>query len=298
MTDPDSSTYTLLDAGLGTKLEQVGSHRLLRPCPQALWAAARPDAWDDADATFERSATGGGRWVAARPLPESWTIEVDRLRLHIKPTGFGHLGLFPEQIPFWGWIRARTAAAGPDCEVLNLFAYTGGSTLAAAQGGGRVTHCDASRGVVQWASDNARLSGLADAPVRWVVEDVDRFVRREERRERRYQGLVLDPPSFGRGPKGQVFKIERDLPDLLARCARLLADDARFVLLSAHTPLVTPLTLRHLLAQALRDRGGDFAAGEMSVRAAWSALLVPSGTWATWTFDGRETQVAPPGRPS
>jgi len=272
--------HALLDSGVGAKLERFGDVVLARPSPQALWTPRDPAAWRRADATFTREGSGKGQWDPRPPHPDGWTVTCADQTMLLRPTSFGHLGLFPEQIPYW---RALAAICGPDLEVLNLFAYTGGSTLAAARGGAAVTHLDASRGIVDWARENASASGLADAPIRWIVHDALKFVRREGRRGRRYQGIVLDPPSFGRGNKGQVFKLERDLPRLLAACAEILAEDARFVLLSGHTPGVGGLAMRNLLADALGDRDGSWRHGEMVVPGPGRDL--PSGVWAAWSRD-------------
>jgi 23S rRNA (cytosine1962-C5)-methyltransferase len=265
-----------------------------------------------------RSSTGGGEWSFRRPLPESWTLDWAGERWRIQPTGFGHVGLFPEQMPFWRWIRQQCAdalrmppdaaratapsstgmqsgsapgAPAPHVEVLNLFAYTGGSSLAAARGGASVTHCDAARGIVAWASENARLAQLGEGSIRWIVDDAMKFVRREQRRQRRYDAVILDPPSFGRGTKGEVWKLEEHLPDLLSACAALLSEHARFVLLSAHTPGVGALALRNLLAEVLggrtAGRPGSMGCGEMLIPEAspGAPRALPSGTWAAWAAD-------------
>jgi len=204
------------------------------------------------------------------------------LRLQLRPTGFGHLGLFPEQSPNWAWLADEACPAlGSEAQALNLFAYTGASSLAAALGGVRVTHLDAVRGVVQWASDNARASGLGQASLRWIVDDVLKFTRREVRRGRRYAGIVLDPPSFGRGRQGQVWKLEEDLHALLAVCWELLADGPAFVLLTAHTPGVTPAALANLLLA--NGSAGQVQAGEMLLGAAAGGHVLPSGAYARWT---------------
>ncbi len=283
--------YALLDSGHGQKLERFGPHVVVRPSPQALWAPSLDEErWNAAAARYERSSRGGGSWTPADALPESWECGVGSQRFHVKPTGFGHMGVFAEQAPFWEWIAAQSE---PGHEVLNLFAYTGGSSIAAARGGAAVTHCDASKGVVQWASDNATLNGLADAPIRWIIDDALKFLRRESRRERRYHGVILDPPSFGRGPKGQVFKLEDSVDELLQACVDVLADDFAFVLFSAHTPGIGAIAVRNLLDLALRrrfgagvDRGG-FGHGEMWIESTDGTLPLPSGTWSAWTRDGR-----------
>lgn len=279
--------YELLDSGRGGKLERFGDWVVVRPSPQALWAPALgPEVWDAAHAVYFRSDKGGGHWEPADALPESWECTVGAQRFLIKPTGFGHMGVFAEQAPFWDWIAAQSA---PGSEVLNLFAYTGGSTLAAARGGANVTHCDAAKGVVQWASDNAPLNDLQDASIRWIIEDAQKYLAREARRGKRYHGVILDPPSFGRGPKGQVFKLEEQVDELLDQCVAVLDDDFAFVLFSAHTPGIGSVALRNLLEMALRRRFdsaidvGRFGHGEMWID---GARPLPSGTWSAWARDG------------
>jgi 23S rRNA (cytosine1962-C5)-methyltransferase len=292
----ESDRYVLIDSGLGEKLEQIGPHLVVRPSPQALWPRTLDQRrWHTARARYLRSSSGGGAWEPSRALPDSWTCAVGSLRFAVRPTGFGHVGFFAEQAPFWQWLQQVTARAiatrGYVIEVLNLFAYTGGSSLAAARGGASVTHCDASKGVVQWASENVPLNGLQDASIRWIVDDAVKFLQREQRRERRYHAVVLDPPSFGRGPKGEIFKLEDGVNDLLDACIEVLDDEPAFVLFSAHTPGIGALALRHLLDRALRRRftrplAGTLAHGEMSVPAAESPYSLPSGTWTVYSRDG------------
>jgi 23S rRNA (cytosine1962-C5)-methyltransferase len=285
-----SADYVLLDSGDGEKLERFGDVVLRRPSPQAFWSRRLgDDAWGQAWARYERSSQGGGQWRVDRALPEQWPIDIVGQRLLLKGTGFGHLGVFPEQAPFWTWIRERCQHVGADpVRLLNLFAYTGGSTLAAALGGAEATHCDASKGVVQWARENAQANALGDSPIRWIVDDALKFLRREARRERVYDAIVLDPPSFGRGPKGEVFKLEESIGELLAACADVLSDRAAFVLLSAHTPGLGSVALRHLLEDTVGPRGaeGCLAHGEMLVPATPDVRPLPSGTWASWSRDG------------
>lgn len=302
----DGDRYVLIDSGLGEKLEQIGPHLVVRPSPQALWprtlAASR---WERARARYVRSSAGGGAWEPRGALPDAWTCTVGELNFAVRPTGFGHVGFFAEQAPFWRWLREVSARAGATggtaIEVLNLFAYTGGSSLAAARGGASVTHCDASKGVVQWGSENVPLNGLEGASIRWIIDDALKFLLREQRRGRRYQGLVLDPPSFGRGPKGEIFKLEEGVNELLDACVAVLDDDPAFVLFSAHTPGIGALALRHLLERAMRagDRpplAGAFAHGEMSVPATESPFSLPSGTWAVYSRDGSAPDAQGPVR--
>lgn len=278
--------YVLLDSGHGAKLEQVGPYLLVRPAPQALWRPALPsEAWDQAAARFQRHNTGGGAWSYRRPLPEAWTLTYCHLTLKVKLTDFGHLGFFAEHGPQWQWVSERIRAAQRPLRLLNAFAYTGAMTLAAALAGASVVHLDAAEGIVTWARDNAHLAGLSTAPIRWVVEDVSKFLRREVRRGNTYDALVLDPPSFGRGSKGEVWKLERDLPELLDLCRQVLSPELQFVLLSAHTPGVTPYVLVNLLADMLGTNQGQLTSMEMTVPQHHSSRLLPSGALARWSRD-------------
>lgn len=275
--------YELLDSGDQTKLERFGEYVLSRPAPQAIWSRRLPSrVWTEADATFTRSPSGGGSWHRRRPLPQSWVLELGGLSLKIKPTDFGHLGVFPEQRPNWDWIARVIGKAPGPVSVLNLFAYTGGSTLVAAAAGATVCHLDSSRGVVAWARENAALSDLAGRPVRWIVDDVTKFIRREGRRGRCYDAIILDPPSFGRGPKGEVWKIEHELPGLLHACRALLGDQPLFVLLSCHSPGFTPLVLRNLLAEMMAGAGGWLDAAEMALVESDGERSLPSGSFSRW----------------
>ncbi len=277
--------YELLDSGGFQKLERFGDVVLSRPCAQAVWRQTLPAAaWQRATATFFRD--GGNQWRGRERLPATWEISVDGTRFQLSSTDFGHLGIFPEQRDQWRRIREVCAAYrerhGRAPRVLNLFAYSGGSTLAAAHAGAEVCHVDASKGMVDWARKNAALNGLEDRPVRWIVDDVTKFLEREQRRERQYDLLILDPPSYGRGTKGEIFKIENDLPPLLAHLGRLLSDQPLGVLLSCHTPELTPISLHHLMLQEFGRRGGRLEHGEMLLRGADAVLPVPSGSFCWW----------------
>lgn len=264
-------TYTLLDSGNQNKLEQVGDYTLVRPCSQAVWKPQLLEhAWNEADAIFSRETSD--RWRGS--LPASWKIRYENLFFKIVPTDFGHLGLFPEHALLWRWMLQRLQKKS---RILNLFAYTGGATLTAAQAGAEVCHVDASKTAVAWARENAALNRLEKAPIRWIVDDVIKFLRREARRGSRYDGIILDPPTFGRGNKGEVFKIENDLPEILQRCFEILTETPLFVILSSHTPGYTPLVLHHLLSQ-MSERG-TIDSGEMVVP---GPLDLPSGTYARW----------------
>jgi 23S rRNA (cytosine1962-C5)-methyltransferase len=283
MSDPHG--YELLDSGSFQKLERFGSVVLSRPCAQAVWQQSLPKAdWQKVTATFFRD--GGNQWRGRDKLPETWTIEVDGTKFQLSSTDFGHLGIFPEQRDQWRRIRETCVEYakrhGRPARVLNLFAYSGGSTLAAALAGAEVCHVDASKGMVDWARKNAALNGLEEKPVRWIVDDVTKFLERELRRERQYDLLILDPPSYGRGAKGEVFKIENDLPPLLALLGKLMSSQPLGVLLSCHTPELTPISLHHMLLQQFGRNGGKVEHGEMQLRGASGVLPVPSGSFAWW----------------
>jgi 23S rRNA (cytosine1962-C5)-methyltransferase len=277
--------YVLLDSGGGRKLERVGSVVLDRQAPAAFWSR-RLDAatWRAADAHHVRSETGGGRWEERRPLPREWDVSHGGFVLRAKATPFGHLGFFAEQAGQWTWIeetaRALTATRSAPPNILNLFAYTGGSSLAAARGGAHVCHVDAAKGVVDWARDHARMNGLDDRPIRWIVDDALEFLDREARRGRRYDGAIFDPPSFGRGAKGQVWKIEDAAQDLLLRLKAALTPKPDLLLFSCHTPGFTPIVLKTLLSEAFDLRDAEIEAGEMHVPESGSDRLLPAGAFA------------------
>jgi 23S rRNA (cytosine1962-C5)-methyltransferase len=285
---PTDDDYELLDSGDGRKLERFGRIVLARPCAQAVWKPSLPEeAWARADAAFDRA--DGNRWHNRGALPAEWTVRAAGIAFRLSGTDFGHLGIFPEQREQWAWIRetvARARATRRDpVQVLNLFAYSGGSTLAAALGGAAVCHLDASKGMVQWARDNARLNGLEDRPIRWIADDAHTFLCREARRGRRYDAVILDPPTFGRGQGNELYKIEKDLPETLRLCRELLTPDPLFVLLSAHTPGYSPVVLRNVLGQAVRGLGGALACGELLLTGAEGVPPAPCGAFARWLRD-------------
>ena len=275
------SNYALLDSGDGRKLERFGSYLLARPCAQAVWQPKLPArSWQEADASFSRE--GENKWTHKRPLPSSWDVEIAGLIFKLASTDFGHLGVFPEQKRFWEWMQTLIVELQPQPRVLNLFAYSGGMTLAAAKAGAAVCHLDASKGMVTWARENTALNGLQKAPIRWIIEDVHKFLLREQKRQSRYEGIILDPPSFGRGSKGELFKIETDIVPLLRNCRNLLSERPAFLLFSCHTPGFTPLVMHHLLEQTMQGMGGEIDAGELVLQGEGSAFDVPSGTYARW----------------
>lgn len=279
-----NNQYLLVDSGNGRKLERFGPYLLSRPCSQAVWTPQLSNKeWDKADATFSREQEN--KWTNKRALPDAWDIEVAGIRFKISPTDFGHLGIFPEQESSWEWMQSKieshlTSQFKP--RVLNLFAYSGGATLAAAKAGAAVCHLDASKGMVTWARENAALNRLEKAPIRWIVEDVKKFLLREHKRGSRYEGIILDPPSFGRGAQGEIFKIEDSIVSLLQDCRALLSDRPLFILFSCHTPGFSPLVMHHLMIQAMHGLKGKLDIGEMVLSGKERALDVPSGTYAKW----------------
>jgi len=278
MFSPDQ--YELIDFGDGRRLERFGAWCLDRPCPAVeQMPQAHPDAWQQADAWFDRTETNSGDWNGRRALPEKWTIAHGSLRFELKRSPVGHIGLFPEQAANWDWISEQLDGT-EGVRVLNLFAYTGGSTLAAAAAGAEVTHVDAAQNTVGWARRNAELSGMADRPIRWIAEDAMKFVKRELRRGNLYDAVILDPPSYGHGRRGEVWRLSKHLPRLLDFCGQLTAGRRRFMLLTCHTPGFEADRLRQMMADALGD-GGRLAAGAMSVPAVDGRLL-PSGAYASW----------------
>lgn len=282
--------YSLIDSGDGRKLERFGQYILARPASQAVWKPHYPDQWEKAHALFSRAEDN--RWHHKISLPESWNIEVSGIRFQLRCTDFGHLGIFPEQRLAWEWIQETISSEITQTQrqinVLNLFAYSGGSTLAAAKAGAHVCHLDASPGMVAWAGDNARLNGLDKAPIRWIIDDVNKFLIRELKRGRKYDAIILDPPTFGRGSKGELFKIEEHLSPLLEKCRALLSDNPLFVLLSCHTPGITPMCLHHMMAQMMHDAPGNISIGEMLLDSiAEQTFPLPSGTYARWCHAAR-----------
>lgn len=276
--------YELIDTGSGERLERWGDVLLRRPDPQIIWPLEEETAkWKKADAIYHRSETGGGRWEFRRKLPERWSISYKDLRFYIRPTNFKHTGLFPEQAANWDWIIEKIQKANRPIRVLNLFAYTGGATVAAAYAGAEVVHVDAAKGMVQWAKENLHLSGLEDRPVRFITDDVFKFVQREIRRGRKYEAIIMDPPSYGRGPKGELWKLEDNLYPFLESCMEVLADEPLFFLINSYTTGLSPLVLTNLLTLTLTMRfGGKIAAGEIALPIQASRLLLPAGIVARW----------------
>ena len=271
--------YGLVDSGNGRKLERYGRFRFVRPEPQAMWAPAALDWRHDGEFVGASDEEGGGRWHLSRDVPRDWPLAWEEARFHATNTPFRHLGFFPDMAPQWAWMRARVREGD---EALNLFGYTGVGSLALAAKGARVTHVDASRKSVEAGKANAALSGMVDRPIRWIIDDARKFAAREVRRGRRYAGVVLDPPKFGRGPDGELWRLEEGLPGLLHDCAALLADDARFLVLTAYAVRMSALAIAELLRQATAARGGTVEAGEMAVREEARGLLLPTAIFARW----------------
>lgn len=275
--------YELLDASDGERLERWGRYILRRPDPQIIWRGAQKHpAWKNADAVYKRSSQGGGGWTRNR-LPDRWEIGYGKLRFVLKPMGFKHTGLFPEQAANWDWFSEKIAGAGRKIRVLNLFAYTGGATVAAAAAGASVVHVDASRGMVAQAKENAALSGLGDAPIRYIVDDCKKFVEREIRRGNRYEAVIMDPPSYGRGPSGEIWKIEDSVDELIGLAAQLLSDKPLFFLVNSYTTGLSPMAMEYILGMKIVTRyGGSLAAGELGLPVTATGLQIPCGASARW----------------
>ena len=271
--------YGLVDSGHGRKLERYGPYRFIRPEPQALWAPAGTDWQADGEFIGGSEEDGGGRWTLSPKVPASWPLARGPLRFHAANTNFRHLAFFPDMAVHWDWMAER---CGADTSVLNVFGYTGVGSLACAAAGASVTHVDASKKAVASARANAELSGLAAAPIRWLTDDAMSFMAREVRRGRRYDGVVLDPPKYGRGPDGEVWELYRDLPGLIAAARALMDADSRFLVLTVYAIRMSALAIRELVAQAFADLGGEVTAGEMAIREEARGLLLPTAIYVRW----------------
>lgn len=275
--------YEVIDTSCGEKLERWGRYILLRPDPQVIWKTEKnvPE-WNRLNGHYHRSSKGGGEWEFFK-LPEEWTISYRELNFRLKPFSFKHTGLFPEQAVNWDWCSERIREAGRPVKVLNLFAYTGGATLAAASAGASVTHVDASKGMVTWAKENAAASHLEDAPVRWLVDDCVKFVEREIRRGNKYDGIIMDPPSYGRGPKGEIWKIEESIYPFVELAAQLLSDDALFFLINSYTTGLQPAVLSYMLSAVIqKKRGGEVQSSEIGLPVSSNGLVLPCGATGRW----------------
>jgi 23S rRNA (cytosine1962-C5)-methyltransferase len=281
---PDWQDYELLDSGAGAKLERFGPYRFIRPEAQAIWQPALPQPeWQRADAVFRADGDAeGGRWQTSRPLDESWEMRYRNVRFWAQPTPFRHMGVFPEQANHWDWLGDLIRKAQRPTRVLNLFGYTGVATLAAAQAGAAVTHVDASKPTIAWARENQRLSGLDDRPIRWLLDDALKFVKREVRRGAQYDGFIVDPPPFGRGPKGEIWRIEESLPELLHECRQLFTAEPLFVVLTAYAIRFSALGLYYLLDETVSGYGGTLSGGEMVLRERSAGRLLSTAIFARW----------------
>ena len=276
--------FELLDATCGEKLERWGNIYLIRPEPQAIWDFKRDEKlWDKAHAVYHRSSSGGGYWQKIKKVPDVWTVEFSGLKFNLKPMGFKHTGLFPEQAVNWEFMRNYIKRP---IKVLNLFAYTGGATVACLSAGASVTHVDASRGMTSWAKENSAISGLKDAPVRWLVDDCIKFMKRELRRGNRYDAVIMDPPSYGRGPGGEVFKIEDQLAELLSLAGQLLSDSAEFFLLNTYTAGLSHTILNYMVEEyVVKQRGGQLSTDEIGLKVTHRNIILPCGNTTIWKRD-------------
>jgi 23S rRNA (cytosine1962-C5)-methyltransferase len=283
---PPKIDYKLLDSGDGKKLERFGQYILIRPSAQAAWKPQKGALyWQKAYASFARD--NGNKWSNRETLPASWEIQIDQIRFMLKTTDFGHLGVFPEQQQLWKKITETLTKAQKQSNdrlsVLNLFAYSGGATLAAAQAGAEVCHVDSAKGMIEWARENAVLNNLQNAPIRWILDDVTKFLKREIRRGRTYNAIILDPPTFGRGRHGEVYKIEKQLYETLLLCKKLLSKKRVFVLLSSHTPGYSPIVLKNLLMQIMGFCCDQIESGELLLSGDAPTFPLPNGTFVFWT---------------
>ena len=280
----DWKDYELLDCSGGERLERWGNVVLIRPDPQVIWNTPKEHPlWHRADARYVRSKEGGGHWECRRQLPEAWNINYKDLQFKISPTGFKHTGLFPEQAVNWDMMREKITGAGRSIKVLNLFAYTGGATLAAASVGASVCHVDAAKGMVHWARENAELSSLAERPIRWIVDDCAKFVEREIRRGNTYDAIIMDPPSYGRGPGGEVWKLEDQIYDLVKLCTGVLSDEPLFFLLNSYTTGLSASAMAYVLGVNMQKFGGGVSAEEIGLPVTASGMVLPCGSSAIWS---------------
>ena len=284
MRTADWQDYELLDTGGGERLERWGDILLVRPDPQIIWPSEKQDPrWGQAHARYLRSSKGGGHWETYKKMPDVWQVGWQGLTFRLKPMGFKHTGLFPEQAVNWRFAAGKIKKAPHPVKVLNLFGYTGAATLACLQAGASVTHVDASKGMVQWAKENAQASGLAGCPVRWLVDDCVKFVQREQRRGNTYDGIIMDPPSYGRGPGGEVWKLEEQLPGLVEMCLPILSKEPLFFIFNSYTTGLSPAVMAYLLGLLLPPRfGGAVSSGEIGLPVTATGMPLPCGSTAIW----------------
>ena len=277
--------YELIDCSCGERLERWGNITLIRPDPQVIWKTEKKNPlWKKADAVYHRSQSGGGNWEIKRKIPDFWTIGYRDLTFNIKTMGFKHTGLFPEQAVNWDYTADVIKNAGRPVKVLNLFAYTGGATVSALATGASVVHVDASKGMTMWAKENAVSSGVADSPVRWIVDDCIKFVQREIRRGNRYDIIIMDPPSYGRGPGGEVWKLENEVYSFVELCSQVLSDEPLMMLINSYTTGLSPSVMEYILGPVVKPRfGGGVTGSEIGLRATENGLILPCGASAIWS---------------
>ena len=274
--------YEILDMANGEKLERWGNVYLIRPDPQIIWKnKSFPEKWNMANARYNRSNTGGGSWKYNKKMPDNWQIKYKDLTFNIKPMGFKHTGLFPEQAVNWDWMITKIKNAKRNIKVLNLFAYTGGATVACSYAGAAVCHVDSSKGMTAWAKENIASSGLSDRPVRFIVDDVVKFVSREIRRGNKYDGIIMDPPSYGRGTNGEVWKFEENISDLVELCTKVLSDNPLFFLINSYTTGISSTVLENILRLNI-NKNGKFSHGEVGLPMTNSKLILPCGIYGRW----------------
>ncbi|MEE0858639.1 MAG: class I SAM-dependent methyltransferase [Acutalibacteraceae bacterium] len=276
--------YELIDASNGERLERWGNVILIRPDPQIIWKTPKDHyLWKQANARYHRSSSGGGKWEVYKKIPDVWKIKYKDISFQIKPMGFKHTGVFPEQATNWDYVDNIIRSSDKELNVLNLFAYTGGATLACLNAGARVCHVDASKGMVQWAKENASVSNLSGKPVRWLVDDCIKFVQREQRRGNKYDGIIMDPPSYGRGPNGEVWRLEEQLYSLVELCSTVLSKKPEFFVLNSYTTGLSPAVMKYLLGTVLVPKfGGSVSADEIGLNVTNSGLVLPCGSTAIW----------------
>lgn len=276
--------YEVIDTGDGEKLERWGDIILRRPDPQIIWpAGADKKRWNDVHGHYHRSSSGGGEWEMKKSIPDRWTISYGDLKFYLRPTNFKHTGLFPEQAANWSWMMDKIKNANRPIKVLNLFAYTGGATVAAASAGASVVHVDAAKGMVQWAKENLTLSGIGDSPVRFITDDVFKFVQREQRRGNKYDAIIMDPPSYGRGPGGEMWKLEQSLYPFVESCLSILSDQPLFFLINSYTTGLSPSVLSNILSMTVKKKyGGTISAGELGLPITKSGFNLPCGILGRW----------------
>ena len=275
--------YEILDMANGEKLERWGNIKLIRPDPQIIWKnKSFPNEWKNANAKYNRSNTGGGAWEYKKRLPESWQVKYKNLTFNIKPMGFKHTGLFPEQAVNWDWMINKIQQSKRNIKVLNLFAYTGGATVACLSAGASVCHVDSSKGMTTWAKENVESSGLREKPVRFIIDDVVKFVQREIRRGNKYDAIVMDPPSYGRGKNGEVWQFENNIADLVELCMQVLSDDPLFFLINSYTTGISSRVLANLLELNMKNHKGKITSGEIGLPMKNSNLVLPCGIYGRW----------------